>query len=98
METAIDRPIPPFRYGDVPDFFRDAEPDAEINIRSPVTLARLLTRGRAEIIGKLVPLEVLQERREALPLPEHARIFWRAVLRIEPGTAPRLLDPGPAVG
>jgi hypothetical protein len=88
------RPNPPFRYGDFPELFWDAQPDAEIDVQNPVTLARLLTRGRAEVIGTLVPLEVLRERLDALPLPDHVRIFWRAVLRsdsrVDPGaTAPR---------
>jgi hypothetical protein len=81
MEPEISRPNPPYRYGDFPDLFWDAQPDAEIDVQNPVTLARLLTRGRAEVIGMLVPLEVLQDRLEALPLPDHVRIFWRIVLR-----------------
>lgn len=81
MEPAISQPNPPFRYGDFPELFWDAQPDAEIDVQNPVTLARLLTRGRAEVIGKLVPLEVLRERLDVLPLPDHVRIFWRAVLR-----------------
>jgi hypothetical protein len=81
MDTAISQPTPPFRYGDFPDLFWDAQPDAEIDVQNPVTLARLLMHGRAEVIGTLVPLEVLQEQLDALALPDHVRIFWRAVLR-----------------
>lgn len=52
-------------------------------MQNPVTRARLLTRGRAEVIGTLVPLEVLRERLDALPPPDHVRFFLRAVLRSE---------------
>jgi len=81
MEPATGQPNPPLRYGDFPELFWDAQPDAEIDVQNPVTLARLLTRGRAEVIGRLVPLEVLQERLDALPIPDHVRTFWRAVLQ-----------------
>jgi hypothetical protein len=88
MEPATRQPNPPFRYGDFPELFWDAQPQAEIDVQNPVTLARLLTRGRAEVIGRLVPLEVLRERLDALPLPDHVRIFWRAVLRSDPRVVP----------
>lgn len=88
MEPANSQPNPPFRYGDFPDLFWDARPDAEIDVQNPVTLARLLTRGRAEVIGTLVPLEVLEERLDTLPLPGHVRIFWRAVLRSDSRVVP----------
>jgi hypothetical protein len=84
MERVVGQPNARFRYGDFPELFWDAQPEAVIDVQNPVTLARLLTRGRAEVIGTLVPLEVLQERLEALPVPEHVRIFWRAVLRSDP--------------
>lgn len=88
MEPINRQPNPRLCYGDFPELFWDAQPDVPIDVRNPVTLARLLTRGRAEIIGKLVPLEVLQERLDALVLPEHVRLFWRAVLRSTPRVAP----------
>jgi hypothetical protein len=84
MERVFGQPDRPFRYGDFPEWFWDADPDAVVDVQNPVTLARLLTRGRAEVVGKLVPLEVLQERLDTLPVPEHVRIFWRAVLRSDP--------------
>jgi hypothetical protein len=84
LERVFRQPDRRFRYGDFPELFWDAEPDAAIDVQNPVTLARLLTRGRAEVIGTLVPEEVLRERLEALPVPEHVRIFWRAVLRSDP--------------
>jgi len=88
MEPASRQRNPPFRYGDFPELFWDAQPDAEIDVQNPVTLARLLTRGRAEVIGALVSPEVLQERLDALPLPDHVRIFWRAVLRSDSRVLP----------
>jgi hypothetical protein len=88
MEPVVSQPSSPFRYGDFPELFWDAQPDAEIDVQNPVTLARLLTRGRAEVIGTLVPLEVLRERLDALPLPDHVRIFWRAVLRSDSRVVP----------
>jgi hypothetical protein len=77
LERVFGQPDRRFRYGDFPELFWDAEPDAAIDVQNPVTLARLLTRGRAEVIGTLVPEEVLR-------VPEHVRIFWRAVLRSDP--------------
>ena len=68
-----------FRYGDFPLLFWDAQPDALIDVSNPVVLARLLTRGRADVIGKLVSPEVLQERLMSLTLPEHVQVFWRTV-------------------
>jgi hypothetical protein len=88
MDRDFSQPKSAFRYGDFPELFWDAQPDAAIDVRNPVTLARLLTRGRAEVIGKLVPLDVLQEQLDVLALPEHVRIFWRAVLRSDPQAVP----------
>jgi hypothetical protein len=45
MEPAIRQPNPSLRYGDFPELFWDAQPDAVIDVQSPVTLARLLTSG-----------------------------------------------------
>jgi hypothetical protein len=87
MEPATSEPKPTFCYGDFPELFWDAQPDVVIDVQNPVALARLLTRGRAEVIGKLVPLEVLRERLDTLSLPEHIRIFWHSVLRRDPGVA-----------
>jgi hypothetical protein len=88
MEPETSQPKTTYCYGDFPDLFWDAQPDVAIDVQNSVTLARLLTRGRAEVIGRLVPLEVLQERLDELTLPEHVRIFWRAVLRSDPGVVP----------
>jgi hypothetical protein len=88
MEPVDVRSNPVFRYGDFPELFWDAQPDALIDVRNPVTLARLLTRGRAETIGQLVPLEVLQEGLDSLALPEHVLVFWRAVLEGTPEATP----------
>lgn len=84
MEPANSPSNPTFLYGDFPELFWDAQPDMAVDVRNPVTLARLLTRGRAETIGKLVPLEVLKEGIRSLALPEHVLIFWRTVLQRVP--------------
>lgn len=77
------------RYGDFPELFWDLRPDAPIDAESPVVLARLLTRARAEIIGKLVSPRVLRDRLDSLPIAENVRVFWRAVLD---GTSERTDD------
>lgn len=77
-----------FRYGDFPFLFWDAQPDALIDVSNPVVLARLLTRGRADVIGKLVSLEVLRERLISLTLPEHVQVFWRTVFEVTQVVAP----------
>jgi hypothetical protein len=84
MEGISSQPDPQYRYGDFPELFWDAQPEAVIDVQNSVTLVRLLTRGRAEVIGRLLPLEVIRARLETLPLPEHVRIFWRAVLQSDP--------------
>jgi hypothetical protein len=88
MEPMTDRANRTFRYGDFPELFWDAQPDVAIDVQNPVTLARLLTRGRPEIIGQLVPLELIQERLDTLAVPEHVRVFWRFVLRTRRSVAP----------
>ncbi len=70
-----------WRYGDFPELFWDAQPDAIIDVRNPVTFARLLTRGRAEVIGKLMSPDDLREGLETVDLPKHVELFWREVLR-----------------
>ena len=77
----------PYRYGDFPRLFWDAQPDAPIDVRNPVTLARLLTRADARTVGTLVPLEILKEKLEELPVPEHTKVFWRRVLDYLPTAA-----------
>ena len=81
------------RYGDYPELFWDAQPDALLDPRNPVTLARLLTRGRPETIGRLVPLSVIRGSLDSLPLPKHVLVFWRTVLDGVPpiGPNPRVL-------
>ena len=88
MEPITSEPNPTLYYGDFPELFWDAQPDVAIGVQNPIILSRLRTRGRAEVIGKLVPLEVLQERLDALSLPEHVQIFWRAVLLSGPRVVP----------
>lgn len=88
------QPEPPLRYGDFPALFWDAQPDVAIDVRDPITLARLLTRGRPEVIGRLVPLEVVQQELNGLPLPEHVLMFWRVVLRRTPDVTAGVHPPG----
>lgn len=76
-----------YRYGDFPHLFWDAQPEAPVEPSNPVTLARLLTRADARTIGKLVPLEILRESLEDLPVPEHTKLFWRRVLQYAPAPA-----------
>ncbi|HSW30511.1 MAG TPA: hypothetical protein VLH75_13580 [Longimicrobiales bacterium] len=72
------------RYGDYPELFWDAQPDARLDVGNPVTLARLLTRGSPETIGRLVSLDVIRASLESLALPRHAVAFWRMVLECAP--------------
>lgn len=88
MEPVNSPPNPTLRYGDFPELFWDAQPEVAIDVRNPVTLARLLTRGRAETIGKLVSMELIREDLDSLALPEHVLLFWRTVLRDTPDAAP----------
>jgi hypothetical protein len=67
-------------YGDFPELFWDAQPDAELDPESPVVLARVLTRGSMDAVRKLVSAEVLARRLATLAVPEHTRRFWRRVL------------------
>jgi hypothetical protein len=82
MKSEDTRSHPVLRYGDFPELFWDARPDVLIDVRNPVTLARILTRARAETVGQLVPLEVLREHLMTLTLPEHVLVFWQAVLTV----------------
>jgi hypothetical protein len=72
------------RYGDFPELFWDADPAALIDVGNPTVLARLLTRGNAQLVGRMVPLELLQKELDSLQLPEHARTFWQCVLHHVP--------------
>lgn len=69
------------RYGDFPHLFWDAEPAAPLDVTSPVTLARLLTRADARTVGDLVPVDIIREQLERLPIAEPTRRFWRCVLK-----------------
>jgi len=85
-------------YGDYPKAFWDADPRAPIDADSPVVLARALTRGTAELVGQLITPDDLLTRLDTLPIPEHVRAFWRAVVEpwrppSEPGTLPTMEIP-----
>lgn len=71
---------PLHRYGEFPDLFWDANPDAPIDGKSPVVLARLLTRGSMAAVRALVDPRVLAEALPHLAIDEHVRRFWRRVL------------------
>jgi HTH-type transcriptional regulator / antitoxin MqsA len=81
MELSSSASSRTWRYGDFPELFWDAQPDAVIDVRNPVTFTRLLTRGRAEVIGKLMSPEDLREGLETVDLPKHVALFWWEVLR-----------------
>jgi hypothetical protein len=81
MEPSSSASSRTWRYGDFPELFWDAKPDAVIDVRNPVTFTRLLTRGRAEVIGKLMSPDDLREGLETVDLPKHVALFWWEVLR-----------------
>ncbi|GBD31161.1 hypothetical protein HRbin33_00109 [bacterium HR33] len=68
-----------YRYGDFPELFWDAKPEASIDLEHPAVLARILTRSSPEILVRLVSPERLLEHLPRLPLNEHARAFWERV-------------------
>lgn len=68
------------RYGDLPELFWDAQPDLPVDVTNPVALARLLTRGTPELLGRLLTLERLRAGFQHLDLPRHVMVFWQAVL------------------
>lgn len=69
-----------YRYGDFPHLFWDAEPGALLDVTSAVTLTRLLTKADARTVGSLVPVDLIRERLDDLPVAEPTRKFWRCVL------------------
>ncbi len=68
------------RYGDYPELFWDAEPDALLDVSEPTTLARLLTRADPRTIGELVSPDLIAASLDDLPVPENVKLFWRLVL------------------
>ncbi|GIW51490.1 MAG: hypothetical protein KatS3mg081_0845 [Gemmatimonadales bacterium] len=68
-----------YRYGDFPELFWDAKPEAPIDLEHPTVLARILTRSSPEVLVRLVSPERLLEHLPRLPLNEHARAFWERV-------------------
>lgn len=68
------------RYGDFPELFWDAQPDAPLDAEHPVVLARILTRGSLEVLTRLVSPRALARHLPSLPLDDHARAFWTRVL------------------
>jgi hypothetical protein len=75
-----DTPADPSRYGDFPQLFWDADPAALLDVRNPITLARLLMRADAQTVGRLVSPETIRKQLDSLQIPEYTRAFWRCVL------------------
>ncbi|HEX8454754.1 MAG TPA: hypothetical protein VF647_21940 [Longimicrobium sp.] len=69
-----------YRYGDFPELFWDAVPDAIIDPENPVVLARVLTQGGSDAVTKLVRQDTLERLLPTLVIPEHSRRFWGVVL------------------
>jgi hypothetical protein len=69
-----------YRYGDFPELFWDAEPDAVIDPENRIMLARVITSGSIEAVRVLVSPEVLRRHLPTLPVTDHARRFWEQVL------------------
>ncbi len=68
------------RYGDYPELFWDADPDALLDVSEPTTLARLLTRADPRTIGELVSPDLIAASLDDLPVPDNVKLFWRLVL------------------
>ncbi len=78
-----------YRYGDFPELFWDAKPEAPIDLEHPVVLTRILTRASPEVLVRLVSPERLVEHLPRLPLNDHARAFWtRVALHLQRRKAP----------
>ncbi len=69
-----------YRYGDFPELFWDAIPEAVIDPENPIVLARVLTQGSSEAVAKLVRPAALERLLPTLVIPEHSRRFWGIVL------------------
>jgi hypothetical protein len=69
-----------YRYGDFPYLFWDADPDAVLDAENPVTLCRILERGKLEDVWRLLTPGVIRRNLDKLPLPPHNRRFWRMVV------------------
>jgi hypothetical protein len=74
-------------YGDYPELFWDAVPDAPVDTDSPVVLARVIERGSMDAIARLVSPAALRRELPRLVVPEHVRRFWGRVLGEMPGGA-----------
>jgi hypothetical protein len=79
-------PKSPYRYGDFPEPFWDARPDAPIDPDEPVVVARIIMRGSSDALHRLVSPSKLRAVLPALVVPDHVRAFWRRVLsKVPPG-------------
>jgi hypothetical protein len=70
----------PYRYGDFPELFWDARPDAPIDPDEPVVIARIIMRGSSDALHRLVSPSTLRAVLPGLVIPDHVRAFWRRVL------------------
>ena len=75
------------RYGDYPELFWDAVPDAPVDTDNPVVLARVIVRGSMDAVAQLVTPSVLRRELPRLVVPDHVRRFWERVLDEMPGGA-----------
>lgn len=85
-------------YGDFPELFWDADPKEHLDPTNPVVLSRLLRRASVETVAELIQPDELARRLEDLTIPEHTRIFWRAVLAGVPGVSLSRYDAASAEG
>lgn len=75
-------PARTYHYGDFPELFWDARPEAVLDPASPAVLARVLTRGSHDAMRALLDLPTLRAQFPKLLLPEHTRYFWAKVLGV----------------
>ena len=72
---------PRLTYGDFPQLFWNAEPNAPLDLDDPATFGRFLTRGDPETVFRVVTLEEIAQRLPDLPLHPETRAFWERVVR-----------------
>ena len=69
-----------YRYGEFPELFWDAMPEAVIDPENPIVLVRVLTQGSSDAVAKLLTPEALERLLPTLVIPEHSRRFWSVVV------------------
>jgi hypothetical protein len=68
------------RYADYPHLFWDLDPGAPVDVRHPVVLARLLSRGSVAEVARFVTRDEVRQRLSTLPVADHTRLFWMRVV------------------